>query len=503
MKSNRFPKYLIETWSVRLISFFVATSGIVNLLSAINPAMKWRMHILRQFVPLSVSQGARLTTIISGFALILLAVNLYRHKKNARLFALIVLAIAIFTHLLKGLDFEESFYLFIVALTLWFMGPYFQAKSDPILFKNGFKVIIIAIIFTYSYGTLGFLLLERHFNIQIDFFQALILTTKVFFEFESVNGFPVTRKGRFFLNSIYFTGITTSAYGFLMLFRPVFFHPSASIAEKKKASQIIQKFGKTIIAKFCLFDDKSYFFSAGGSVLAYVLKGRISLVLGDPIGPVADFSNTVSQFTHLCKHNDWKPVFYQVLPDNLTKFQTLGFGSIKLGSDAIVDPSQFTLEGHSNKKMRSAVNRLKNMGYNAEYLAPPQSRITIEKLRYISDKWLNLHHGKEDRFSLGSFDDDYIRASSVFIVRNPEAEIIGFVSLVENANNFEVGVDLMRHANINENGVMEFLFTSLIYWAKDQKYKFVNLGLSALANIGDEADDPLAEKALNFIYNNA
>jgi phosphatidylglycerol lysyltransferase len=59
----------------------------------------------------------------------------------------------------------------------------------------------------------------------------------------------------------------------------------------------------------------------------------------------------------------------------------------------------------------------------------------------------------------------------------------------------------MRHHSYSEKGIMDFLFVSLFMWAKEMKVDTFNLGLSALAGVGDNEEDPAIERALNFAYN--
>ena len=47
---------------------------------------------------------------------------------------------------------------------------------------------------------------------------------------------------------------------------------------------------------------------------------------------------------------------------------------------------------------------------------------------------------------------------------------------------------------------MDFLFVSLFEWARKRGYATFNLGLSGLAGIGENADDPTVEKVLHYIY---
>jgi phosphatidylglycerol lysyltransferase len=235
-------------------------------------------------------------------------------------------------------------------------------------------------------------------------------------------------------------------------------------------------------------------------VIAYVVKGRVALVLGDPIGPVEDFSTAVDEFKSLCALNDWQPAFYQTLPDCLEVYRAAGFETLCIGQEGIVDLSSFTLEGRANKDLRSASNRLTRFGYQSRFFSPPLSDELLEQLRMVSNEWLAHMHGSEKRFSLGWFDEGYIRFSPVRTVESPAGEVVAFANLVPEYRRKEMTIDLMRHRPDIPPGSMDFLFVALFQWAKAHGYETFNLGLSALSGVGESAQDPSIEKALHFIY---
>ncbi len=99
---------------------------------------------------------------------------------------------------------------------------------------------------------------------------------------------PVTGFGSYFAASIYVVWAATLFFALLMLILPVILRQTATEEERERARRIVEAYGCSSLARFTLFDDKSYFFSLGGSVIAYVEKGRIAVALGDPIGPAED-----------------------------------------------------------------------------------------------------------------------------------------------------------------------------------------------------------------------
>jgi phosphatidylglycerol lysyltransferase len=223
------------------------------------------------------------------------------------------------------------------------------------------------------------------------------------------------------------------------------------------------------------------------------------VTLGDPIGPVEDAAAAIGGFKAYCAGNDWTPAFYQTLPDYLDSYRAAGLQMVCIGHEAIVDLGTFTLAGGANKSLRSAINRLTKEGHRAEVHEPPLSDDLLHELRGVSDEWLE-GHGTEKHFSLGWFDEAYLRSGPVVVVYEPGGRISAFANILPEYQLNESSIDLMRHRRDAESGTMDFLFVSLFEWARKRGYATFNLGLSSLAGVGEHADDPLVERALHYVY---
>ena len=492
-----------EAWSIRIVALLTGSMGAVNVVSAVTPSLAERMALLRQYLPLEIRHGGRLTSALAGFALLLLARALWRRKRVAWVLTLAILAISIVSHMLKGLDYEESLLAAALALWLLFLRSHFHARSDPPSIWQGLRALVAAMLFTVAYGIVGFYLLDRHFRVSFGLKSALEQTVIMFTQFYDPGLMPVqpvTRFGQYFAGSIYAVGAGTLTYALLMLLRPVLVRQPASAEERARARAIVEAYGRTGLARFTLFDDKSYYFSPGGSMLAYVVKGAVALVLGDPIGPAEDVAAAVSSFRQFCARNDWQPAFYQAQPDYLEHYRAAGFETVCIGHEAIVNVGGFSLQGGANKALRTPITKLTKLGHCTELYEPPVPDNVLRELQAISDEWLAMMNRIEMRFSLGSFEHDYVRNSPVMVVCTPEGFISAFANLVPEYQHNGIGVDLMRRRRQVENGTMEFLFISSIEWAKARGYAAFDLGLSALAGVGEDASDPAVERALHYIY---
>ena len=493
-------KFLADT--PRLAAFLVAFMGIVNVISSSLPALNDRLKVLEQVSPLEVTNGSRLATVLAGFALLLLSANLARRKQVAWLLTVTLLVFSAVGHLLKGLDYEEAGIALVLAVCIFLLRSQFHGQSDLPSIQQGLKVLLFSIIFTLAYGVIGFYLLDKHFSVNFEFIPAVVQTLVMFIEFSNPGLEPITQHGKFFADSIYAVALFTTSYTLFMLVRPVLIRQPATHEEQKRAQSIVDQHGRSSLARFTLFNDKSYFFSDGGSVIAFAAKGHIALALGDPIGPDEDLDASIRAFSGFCSRNGWSPCYFQVRHDRLDAYSANGFNALMIGQEGIVDLNTFTLEGKAGKEFRTTQNRMNRLGHRAEIHEPPLSDALLNELRSVSDEWIETANGSELRFSLGWFHDDYIRSCAVAAIYTADNTISAFTNIVPEYQRNEVSIDLMRRRNQIENGTMDFLFTSIFDWAKKKGYSTFSLGLSALSGVGQKFEDPAVERALHYMYEN-
>lgn len=487
-----------EAWGVRLSAMLTLLMGMINLISAVQPALHDRLALIQTILPLEVAHGSRLASALAGFALILLAGSLWRRKQTAWLLTVILLVISIAAHLVKGFDFEEASLGLVLLLLLIFLRQSFHAASDRPSLRQGLIVLAAAFALTLVYGAAGFYILDRHFHLSYNILAAIRQTVVMFISFYNPSPQPLTSFGKFFIDSIYIIGASTLGFALLMVIRPVLVRLPATAGERQRAAAIVQRYGRTALARPALFEDKSYFFFQD-TAIAYAASQNGAMVLGDPIGPPEQAAEAIAGFRDFCSRNDWTPSFLSTLPDYLDAYHAAGLDAICIGFEAIVSLQDFTLEGSKNKGVRNAVSRMERGGYQAEVHMPPLDDALMTSLKAISNAWLMLHHDGEMHFSDGWFNDHYIRNSPVIVVHAPDGSPTAFANLVPEYARNEVSIDLMRHYAGVEHGTMEFLFARMLQWAREKGYDTFSLGLSAIVAVGEKPNDPRVEQALHMI----
>ncbi len=238
--------------ALRLVSLLTALVGLIDLLAAVLPAVPERLALLEEVFPLEVRVGARLFGAFASFLLFTLAFHLLRRKRQAWLLICLLLAASIVSHLLTGLNVEESLASGALLLLLLWMRPLFTAASDRPSLVQGVRVLVLAVLFTLAYGTAGFYLLDRHYAVSFSAPQAVAQTLAMFFSDNDGGLVPITPYGRRFVWSVHLIGVVTFGYALVMVLRPVFQPPGASETEQREAVAIVQAHAHSSLAAFTL-----------------------------------------------------------------------------------------------------------------------------------------------------------------------------------------------------------------------------------------------------------
>ena len=92
----------------RWASAAILLAGIVDLLDAITPPLRGRLHLVLEYLPLRASEAAGALIAIAGLALLALGRGILRGQRRAWRVAVVLLSGTIVLHLVAGADFEES-----------------------------------------------------------------------------------------------------------------------------------------------------------------------------------------------------------------------------------------------------------------------------------------------------------------------------------------------------------------------------------------------------------
>jgi phosphatidylglycerol lysyltransferase len=422
--------------------------------------------------PLFLSADYPSTGLLSGLALLILAKGLFRKKSAAWLLGLILFLYSAVSRLVYQKAFLQASISLFLALWLFLSLPRFKVRSGWPTSRQGVRVILGAVGFALI---VAWLAENQGGDASLGFIGSLTFSFYVF-------------------------GAIIGGYLLIKMLQPAKPPHLRLLSEIKRARSIVERYGQSSYAYLTLLDDKFYYFSPGGSLVAYAVIGRVALTLGDPVGPPEDISKAISGFRGFCACNDWIPAFCFTLPEYLKQYRSAGFDAICMGHEGIVKLNEFGLSGRRRSNFRKRYYRMHKRGFRVVHYEPPVTQEVVSELRQISDEWLQMTNRKEKRFFLGCFDEAYIRNGLVASVMSPDGKISAFVNLVPEYQRNEISIDLMRRRADAPSGTMDFLFVSLFLWARDHGFDTFNMGLCALSGIGEKLSDPPFERLLHWVY---
>jgi phosphatidylglycerol lysyltransferase len=463
-----------ETIAPPFFALGALVAGAVLLFSGATPALPHRLAWLGKALPLAVLELSHFLASLVGAALLLLARGLQRRLDAAWLLTLVLLASGSVLSLLKGGDYEEALLLVLLLAALLPCRSLFYRKAS--LFAEPFTT-----------GWITAILLVLGCSVWLGFFSYhhVPYSSQLWWQFTLKGNAPR------FLRAEVGAAVLLLLFALGRLLRPAPSTPVLPDAEAlDKADRVIAGVVSTS-ANLALLGDKALLFNEQGTAfIMYGIEGRSWVAMGDPVGPAEERPELAWRFRELCeRHGGW-PVFYEVGPEVLPLYLDMGLALTKLGEEARVPLANFSLEGGARSGLRHARRHLEKQGCDFEIVPPAAAPDLMTELQTISDAWLAEKNTREKGFSLGFFNPGYLARFPLALVRR-ERRIIAFANLWPGAGREELSIDLMRFLPEAPNGVMDYLFTGLLLWGREQGYRWFNLGMAPLAGLENRPFAPL------------
>jgi phosphatidylglycerol lysyltransferase len=461
----------------------VVMAGFLLLVSGVTPTLDRRLALLRGVLPLAVLEVSHLLASVIGLALLILARALFRRVAAAYQLTVWLLLAGIVASLLRGLQIEQSLILALVLIVLWLGRRAFYRPAEIMAqrFTPAWIMSLTIIIATAVW--IGFFA-YRH----VDYSHALWWT----FAFEA--DAPRMLRASLVVVLLAATFLATN------LLRPARPEPGvASAADLERARALIAHCPQALANAVLSADKRLLFSNAGDAFLMYQISGRSWVALGDPVGSPQSREELVWRFRELSdRHAGWT-VFYQVSAERLPLYIDLGLAAMKLGEEARVWLPDFSLEGSARAELRTQRRRAERDGASFQVVRASDIGPLLPRLRAISDAWLEEKAVAEKCFSVGAFDEAYVRQFPVALV-SCNAEPVAFASLWIAGTGEEIAVDLMRFGPDAPRGAMDFLFVELMLWGRQQGYRWLNLGMAPLAGLEQHPLAPAWHRVGNFVF---
>ncbi|MGG3470060.1 bifunctional lysylphosphatidylglycerol flippase/synthetase MprF [Neobacillus pocheonensis] len=482
---NYLPKAILQGVSHIILTMLVFLSGLILLLSASVPGIMSRLRIAQELLSFPIINVSHQLSVAAGFLLLGLSRGIEYSVKRTYDLTMFALILAALFSIFKGIDYEEAIFLIIVALLLRTSKEQFYRESYVLTWGKTIFDITIILIITSTYLIIGYLNLpEAKLAIPTKFLPFVILDYRDLFK-SAIIGLVIALL------------ILLSGY---LISLPKKWKLDKSSDYEDEIIQHLKRYHGKVLTHLIFLHDKYIFWNKKRNVLIPFQQYADKLVvLGDPIGEKSELSSAIEEFQEIADLHGFTPVFYQVSDQMLPFLQGHGFTFFKLGEEAFVDLKTFSLSGAKMRDLRVLRNKFNQDQYSFELVEPPFSNEFFDELREVSNDWLQ---GRTEKgFSLGFFDEDYLSRAPLAIVRDENKQIHGFMSIMYVYDDQQtISVDLMRFKPETEPGTIDFLFLSLIDWAKEKGYHRFNMGMAPLANVGLSKFAFLSEKIAAQIF---
>jgi len=466
-----------------VLAILIFISGGVLLLSSAMPNIGERMIWLNYIFPIHVIELSHFFTALSGAGLLFLSSRIQKRLYSAYYMTIILLVSGIIFLMLNGLNYEEVAVLSLILAVFYPCRKFFYRKAS--LFDQSFSPVWSAAVATIITAILWFgIFAYKHVPYSHDLWSSFSLLN-------DTSRFMRGAAGVFTLFSILLL---------VILIRPIPIRPSRlSESNMDLVKSIIDRSGNPDGNLAILGDKYLYFNTEKTAFIMYGIQGKSWIVLGDPIGCSDDIQEIIWDFQEESLRNDANLVFFEVTPEYLPVYIETGMNILKIGEAAHINLTDFTIQGNKNKGLRHSLNKVLNENYTFEIIPAEKVSEVIHELKKISDDWLGKKNTKEKQFSIGFFDEAYIRNFPLAVVKS-ENNIMAFANLMYTSDREELTIDLMRYSYSASNGIMDYLFINMMLWGKDNGFKYFNLGSVPLSGFINKPLAPLWNRIGSAIY---
>lgn len=486
---DKFSKLNVNLQIVRqllppLLSISVFGVGLVLLLSVVNPSIIHKYHWLGEIVPLPIVELSSLILSASAILLLLLSHGLFKRYQKAFELTQKLLLVAMVFIVLKGAQWQISLALGLIYLLM--------LPCEQVFYRQGSIVGI-----KYSFGWALSLAAALFLMMWVLFFayQDVDYDHSLWFTFSQDSHVSRALRG----GAVALVILLIFAFRYVLAMR----RPQTRLLDEHTLSCAMDIVANAPSSHgfLALVQDKSLLFNEDNDAfLMYARAGHCWVVMGDPIGNPDKFDDLLWQFRELCDAYDGWPVFYQVTQRYLPHFLEQGLSLYKLGEEAIVPLAEFDLQSSKYRSLRQSHAKALREGLRFKIIEASEVKALLPTLEVISSSWLKAKQGREKGFSVGYFSAAYLCATPMALVYLND-ELVAFSNVWASAAKIEFSVDLMRYQpSLSGSNIMDFLFTELLLWGKQQGYQQFNLGMAPMSGLTDRALVPFWTKLAKTVY---
>ena len=442
----------------------VGLVGAMTVVSALLPAFRGRLHLVRDVLPAVFPDAATTGAAALGIMLIVLSRALRRAKRRAWSMAVVLSAATSVLHLVKGLDVEESVTAAVLLVLLVAGRRQFTARPDP---RSSRRILAVAVFGPIIATVLGWAWLAVDADGQAPGTTTLQRIGQAVAGLVGLDGpvrFERASDDQHAAVALAVLGASVLVSLIMVALQPADGPHPLDDTEQSRVRALLDRWGAVdSLSYFALRGDRSVLFSRSGkSAVSYRVVGTVTLAAGDPLGDPEAWPGAIEAWLEEAHSYGWVPAVLGASDQGARAYHRAGLDALELGDEALLDLREFSLEGRSMRVVRQAVSRCTRAGLVVtSHRAADLDAASWEELRGRADAWRDGPVERGFSMALGRFGDPRDDRSVVVVARDREGTVRGILNFAPWGDE-GLSLDLMRRDRDTENGLIEHMVVALI-----------------------------------------
>jgi lysyl-tRNA synthetase class 2 len=280
-------------------------------------------------------------------------------------------------------------------------------------------------------------------------------------------GFDVGREGR----APGWVNLVLGLFGALALFAALYtlLRSQRAVAsldadDERRIRELLAAHGRRdSLGYFATRRDKEVIFSpTGKAAVTYRVVFGVTLASGDPIGDPEAWGPAIDAWLREAREYAWTPAVMGASEDGATAYARVGLRVLELGDEAILHVSEFALDKPEMRHVRQAVRRVERAGYSVRIRRHDEIALDeMSRIIELAARWRDTETERGFSMALGRLgdpNDGRCVLAEAYDSAGREVALLSFTPWGEDG----LSLDLMRRDRSSDNGLIEFMVSSLM-----------------------------------------
>lgn len=448
----------------RFAALLVFFCGVCVLFAVALPVDDQRMELLATILPRWLIEISYFLSGVIGMLLLLFSRGLYRRLTIAWWMTVASLVVAIGLALSSSLGYAQLIILLVGFCVVAPIGHYFHRRGR--LFSDNFAwhwMIAVSVVLLLAFWMFWFAYKKRD-DLGFDIWN-----------------FALHADSQRSLRALLGAFVVAAGYYTVRILQISIGRPETTThAELQVARRIVAESPESA-AWLALQGDKRLLFNeANTAMVAWSVRNRSCVALGNPVGPLDDAVQIAWDFFDMCQQNGHWPVFFQVDNRYATLFPEMNLQMFHIADDALVDLRRFDPDMPEMQRTRESRESAFAAGYRFRVAMPEEVRPILPDLQRIDRTWQHDRGGQPWKFSNSCFVPEMICQTPVALLER-EDRIVGFASLWCGHDNEELAAGLIRYLPDSPADSLDVMLAESMLWGQTRDFRHFNLGPAPLS----------------------